>query len=756
MTPFEPPAETEETQLSRRRFLTTSAAMVAGTLASDFATATPAEQSRAKADEALPVTSGRSVHSMNGLEIEICERTGGLTRLSYGSVGTLLEASEEDAGILTVGYPVKEFVPLMLEPRLSRARVLREDGGLTLIWDQLSANRSGLELPPGRVSSTVQIRPAPDGRSIILRARVENHSQGEVTQILFPDLRGLRPIDEPQLMELRMALGVVNPLAGPVTSPGRSPFYAPTLWQEYPSEGQYHRNALRWMDYGSLKGGFGLFEKMWMTEPRPSILTHRNEASPTDLRVVWQHKIQVKANETWESAEYWLTPHAGGWAKGIEVFRDYVTRVKPPRPVATPDRIRNGLGFQTVWMIQSAECDAAYAAFRFTDLGRIARDAKAHGIDELVLWGWCHYGTLPIRAREELGTPEELLAGIRRAAEAGVNVSLFVSIKQLDDRFAPRYGVPPGTSASWTFHPELIPAMFSFDAPSKRIDVDTRNEVWQRDVFDSLSEWVERGVTSFAWDVFDDAGSMGLINLIQRVREQVRQQASGSFAGEPYLGTHERAAQVLDYTWCWNDYLDAGAYSAVLRSPRINTNVESSARVVKMAFADGLYINAMPKRANQPNGTKLISEEPELAAALREVAPLRLRYLEYFTAGTYLGDSFLVRPAAQFVRKQRASLIGGATDIVEEFEYPSIFVRGYQNARRLLIIVLNNDAVPRKVDLESDLTLWLPGADACRVSHYDSHGVRLDSSSWRAGTHWVGTIGELRPLQLAFLELVAD
>jgi hypothetical protein len=41
------------------------------------------------------------------------------------------------------------------------------------------------------------------------------------------------------------------------------------------------------------------------------------------------------------------------------------------------------------------------------------------------------------------------------------------------------------------------------------------------------------------------------------------------------------------------------------------------------------------------------------------------------------------------------------------------------------------------------------------VSHYDSHGVRLDSSSWRAGTHWVGTIGELRPLQLAFLELVA-
>ena len=83
-----------------------------------------------------------------------------------------------------------------------------------------------------------------------------------------------------------------------------------------------------------------------------------------------------------------------------------------------------------------------------------------------------------------------------------------------------------------------------------------------------------------------------------------RKDPEGSFCVEPYLANLERVTQVGDYTWNWLDYIEAGPYLNAVRYPRINCNVESDPRVVKMAFADGLYINAMPKQPDAGNGTK--------------------------------------------------------------------------------------------------------------------------------------------------------
>jgi hypothetical protein len=693
--------------------------------------------------------------SFNGLDVRVDETTGGLLRLSYRATGRILEAPANLAGILTVSYPLKEFVGLQLEPRFSSATVTQTESGLTMNWSELRAGRRDMQPPGGTVSASVRLRAAPDGRSMILSAQVKNDSKGQASQILFPDLRGLRPFDDPKQMELRMALGAINPFAAPVRPKDRTPFYPNTQWLEYPASGQYERNALRWMDYGSLKGGMSLFEKRWAVEPRPGILVHRSEADPDFLRVVWQHKIELKPGESWESAEYWLTPHPGGWAKGIEVFREYVAQVNPARQIPVPDRIKNGLGFQTVWLIQNEEPDAARAAFRFSDIPEIARDAKAHGIDELLLWNWSKYGDIPIRHRAELGTVDELKAAISGAKAAGVNVSHFVNVKNVDDRHAARYGVRPGNSASWTYHPELIPTMFPFSRPSGQIDVETTNPVWQEDVFKVLTEWVDRGITSWGWDVFDDEGDMALINLISRVRGYIRPlDPTASFVGEPAgKGSLERATQVLDYTWNWLDYVEAGPFLNVLRYPRFNVNVERSARIVKMSFADGLYINAYPKLPDEANGTLKIGAEPELSAALKEVAPLRKHFLKYFVAGNFLGDSVLRRPVVDFVRTNTGSWIGGATVPVGEFEYPTVFVRGYQLPDRLLFIVLNNDSKPQAVKLESDLSLWLPQAQSYRVTYYDSRGKSVRESPWRGGAHWTGTSAKLDPLELAFFEV---
>ena len=169
----------------------------------------------------------------------------------------------------------------------------------------------------------------------------------------------------------------------------------------------YAQNALRWLDFGGLSGGLSVFQRKWGTQDQPDVLTYRAERDPMHLRLAWQHKGPINPGQTWESGEFWLTAHPGGWAKGIEVFRDYVEQVNPPR--ALPTHIRNGLGFQTIWMTQAPEKDPKKAYFRYRDIPRVAQDALQYGLDELVPWGWNDsYFTLPIHSSRALGTEQEL------------------------------------------------------------------------------------------------------------------------------------------------------------------------------------------------------------------------------------------------------------------------------------------------------------------------------------------------------------
>jgi hypothetical protein len=111
--------------------------------------------------------------------------------------------------------------------------------------------------------------------------------------------------------------------------------------------------------------------------------------------------------------------------------------------------------------------------------------------------------------------------------------------------------------------------------------------------------------------------------------------------------------------------VDAGPILNVLRAPRLNCNVEDSPLIVKKGFIDGLYLNIFPRKLDQPNGTALISERPELAMAVKEVARLRRQFLPFFVEGTFIGDSVLREPTPAFVR-------------------------GYQLGDRLLVFVLND------------------------------------------------------------------
>lgn len=218
--------------------------------------------------------------------------------------------------------------------------------------------------------------------------------------------------------------------------------------------------------------------------------------------------------------------------------------------------------------------------------------------------------------------------------------------------------------------------------------MESGNQLWREDARAAVSDWINQGLTSFAWDQFE--GNQAMVTLAEEIRTQARAHDGQSvFAGESITNL-EMESRVLDYTWNWVDYEDAAPVTNVLRSPRLNCNVEDSPLVVKKAFADNLYINAMPRKPDQPNGTALISEKPALGKSLKEVARLRQQFLPYFVDGTTIGDAVLWKPAPAFVR-------------------------GYQLGNKLLIVVLNDQKKPASVRVESDLSLWLPSTKAYAV-----------------------------------------
>jgi len=664
--------------------------------------------------------------TLNGLQVHVDARTGSIVYLYYPATGVILKSHRASAGLLDLAYPIMAFSPLRLASRFSTAQVTKEANGVRISWDALGPSRNNVPLPAGKVSAQVTIRAAGDGRSVILSCHIENHSSSPIPQILFPDLWGLKPFDGIKRTELRLARGVIHPFTVPYRQPGTvPPYYSDIGWQEYPAGGE---NALRWLDYGSLRGGLSIFQRRWGTSVRPDILTYRSERDPASLRLDWQHQTTIKPGQTWDSGEFWMTPHPGGWAKGIEVFRHYVRQVNPPRKL--PPQIRDGLGFQSIWMTQAPETDPSKAYFRFTDLPRVAQDARQYDLHELVPWFWCSYFVLPIPLRKDLGTMQEFLNGIQQARRLGVNVAPFFSIRVIRNFQLAKYGVQPAHD-NWTYHPELIPRFrpyYTHDLEGTWIDDD--NPEWQKEALAGLTQWVKRGVTSISFDLFFYKLSPGqepaLIKLTKKVRDLARSKDPHStFSGES--GNFEFDSSVLDYNWNWVEYSDAGPVVNVLRSPRLNCDIDDSTLVVKKCFAEDLFLNVMPSRPDLPNGTALISDKPALAASLKEVANLRKEFLPFFTEGISLGNSILSNPTPAFVR-------------------------GYQLGGKLLIIVLNDKQHPSRVVLQSDLGLWTSSPNFSETKYYDSSGKLIDTQQGH-GSHWSGSTPQIQPGDLAVIEI---
>src|SRR5262249_44626856 len=144
------------------------------------------------------------------------------------------------------------------------------------------------------------------------------------------------------------------------------------------------------------------------------------------------------------------------------------------------------------------------------------------------------------------------------------------------------------------------------------------------------------------------------------------------------------------------EYVEAAPILNVLRSPRVNYNIEFSPLAVKKGFADGAYLNFLLRKPDGENGSSILSEKPALSPVVKRVAARRKQFLTFFTEGVHIGDCILAEASA-------------------------LFVRSHVHNNRAVIVVLNDGNRPRADDVSLNLSLWLSG-DVHRVNRYDADG----------------------------------
>ncbi|MHC4122953.1 MAG: hypothetical protein ACYSSI_05210, partial [Planctomycetota bacterium] len=328
-----------------------------------------------------------------------------------------------------------------------------------------------------------------------------------------------------------------------------------------------------------------------------------------------------------------------------------------------------------------------------------------------------------------------------------VNVSLFTSIKFVKNPEKLKRYQLPSKPIAYTYNPELIPNRDPYYIcetypvqPQAYFNISYRSETWQKDALQELSSWIEKGITSFTWDIIagGDGRAAKMADFFMKIRKQAMAvDPNATFSGE-HLMSSEFGSQFVDYTWNWWGYCHKELlYSTaprmnILSTPRINANVSGGSLYPRKAFTTGLYLNVMPAKLDSTTATGRISETEALSATLKELAALRRQFLPYFVEGSVIGDCVLSEPV------------------------PSVWVVGHQLGNKLLVIVLNDQDIPKQVVLKSDLSLWLPTAQVYQVKRYDTTGKILAATQWYKPDHWTVMIPALQPSEFAFFELSCE
>ncbi len=376
--------------------------------------------------------------------------------ISLGGDEARIELEEEHGCILSLRSP-RLGVELVRERRLARnfallvplpdlrahyvwgheqklTRVEGADGGSSarLVWQGLQSARGWFDI-------AVILDVSVAGPEVTFRWTVENHSGHTVEEVRGPVLGGLHQPEERDDWRLHWTawVGTGQEWAFYREFPGSYLGPVDPIWTAaYPGN-----MAMPWADLYNPKRGCGVYFGLHRVEPRRASLfaeitpgtdygprgqmwpRAERLGVPVAAALGWSTFAFARPGTTFGGGEVVVAFHAGDWSAAAERYRAWYDR-HLPQP-----RTDGWLHEADAWQSTIISYPEDTVGYRFSDLPRMARVAKDHGIHVLQIDGWdiggIDRGYPQYTPDPRLGTAEELTGAIRECRALGVHVMLF-------------------------------------------------------------------------------------------------------------------------------------------------------------------------------------------------------------------------------------------------------------------------------------------------------------------------------------------
>ena len=617
-------------------------------------------------------------HTLNGTKFTFDRETGAVLSLWGEGCGEIVRNGK---GLIDVAWPKKyEYEILRASPTGKHGgrpvEIDAQDGKIVLSYPLLAQNTVTPDLPAlaGGVAAEITLAACGDGKSIALSCRVRNNSETPMRQILFPDFSGLQPIAGKENTRFTGLRGYTTPFTelddeackqnpSYVSASPIPLFYAekPSLCGRlYPANRHLQMDIRvgRYYDYGGLRGGLSVFCRHWGFGPdKPGemgaqdVVWVKLDNLTQSLRIANVHDITLEKGQEYTSPTYILPPHPGGWARGIAPYKKWVGENKR-RAVAPPRRVREMLGFRTIWATEQYPDDPDAAIWAYEDYPAVAEDMLEHGLDTLNVWGLFEY-VLPL-CRERFYRLQGGFGAAKRAVDTlramGVRVEAFVSWVPIWEMMRERYGLEKtgGAAAGWSENLKGVPSFRSPYMERYRCAplAHHKSELWMRDVREGLRFLRdELGTPDICWDVYNFQQKILHDLLGDFRRETAAMYPDASFSAET-TNSFEADIDHIDYTWNWiprggDRRQDISPYLHVVETTRLQENIDSDPLYLKYSFISNAMVNIYPSLPENINGSAMIKDVPALSKALRQCGGLRKKFMKYFADGKPLGDCVL-------------------------------------------------------------------------------------------------------------------
>lgn len=322
--------------------------------------------------------------------------------------------------------------------RLGRAEVGADGQRAHLHWE-------GLESAQGHFDIRISLELAVHGGEVAFRWRVDNRSGFTVEELRGPVIGGLAPPAQAEGWRLHWPdnRGMGQEWRFYRQFPGSYLGPADPVWAtSYPGS-----MSMPWVDLYDRVSGTGVYFGVHRAEPRRAAMVAEitpgttyaaggqvwpkaeRIGEPVAASLAWATFAFVPPHHTFDNGDVVLAFHHGDWSAGADRFRAWYDQALPP------PRTTGWLHAADAWQSTIISYPEDTIGYRFADLPRMARVARAHGIGVLQIDGWdiggIDRGYPQYTPDPRLGTAGELRAAIAACQAIGVRVLLFSNLQMV-------------------------------------------------------------------------------------------------------------------------------------------------------------------------------------------------------------------------------------------------------------------------------------------------------------------------------------